>query len=186
MLRRQGAFAVAALLAATAACAGDGGGVGPDPIRPSFYTLELVDNNSLPRTMWSKLGGTISFKSATLMPYAVGRTIDKRLVNDRTGGGSSGGNTRDTTVARGQMMDIRIFLMENATGAVEVKDSTVVDVEVSDTSFIVRRPHPNPQLARVDTGYFVGNLLVVPTVLDYRISMDVPLTHALLNYAITR
>jgi hypothetical protein len=114
--------------------------------------------------------------------------VDQRLVNDRTGRGGRGGNTRDTTVARGQMMDIRVFQLVNSMSGTSSlsKDSTLVDVEVRDTLFIIKRPHPNPSLAYVDTGYFVGNDLIVPTLFDYREKWGVPLKPVTLIYNVTR
>lgn len=155
--------------AGIAACSSDGG-VGPDPIRPQFYQIELVDNGALPFKLFDlAFGGWVRIDSATLVPYAVGRTIDQRLINDRTGRGGSGGNTRDTTVARGQMMDIRVLSEMDASNSVVrvVRDSSVVDVAVKDTMFIVTRPHIDPTRVRVDTGYFLDDKLVVPTVANY-------------------
>jgi predicted small secreted protein len=188
MMRRSRALVtIAAILAATAACNNDGG-VGPDPIAPQFYDLEMIDNGSLPYLMFTDaFGGKVFVESATLVPYAVGRTVDSRLLNDRTGRGGSGGNTRDTTVARGQMMDIRIIRQTTAAGGVTyTKDSTLVDVQVQDTSFIISRPHPDPARVRVDTGYYVGSQLIVPTLLDYRPAFNMTPRMVFLNYTVTR
>lgn len=185
--RFRTASALLALLG-TSACGSDGPGVGPDPIAPQYYALETLDNGSLPSFLWSDpFGGTVYMQSATLVPYAVGRTVDQRLINDRTGRGGSGGSTRDTTVARGQMMDIRI-LKQVASGGAEVftRDSTLVDVQVRDTSFIITRPHPDPSRVRVDTGYFVGDQLIVPTMLDYRPAFNMEPRLIYLNYSVTR
>ena len=158
------------LLVSLAACSGDSG-VGPDPIRPQFYQVELVGESTVPARFFNvAFGGWVRLDSATLVPYAVGRTIDQRLINDRTGRGGSGGNTRDTTVARGQMMDIRILSeMSSADEVLSVtRDSTLVDVMVKDTMFIITRPHIDPARVRVDTGYFLGDWLLVPTVTNYQ------------------
>ena len=170
-----------------AGCNSDGG-AGPDPIAPQFYALQTIDNGSLPYLLATDaFGGKVFVESATLVPYAVGRTIDQRLVNDRTGRGGSGGNTRDTTVARGQMMDIRVLRNTTAAGDVILtKDSTLVDVQVRDTSFIISRPHPDPARVRVDTGYYIGSQLIVPTMLDYRTMFNMTPRMVFLNYTITR
>ncbi len=170
-----------------AGCGGGSGPVQPDPIIPQYYTLGMLDNGSLPYMLHQDaFGGKIYMVSARLIPYAVGRTIDKRLMNDRTGGGASGGNTRDTTVARGQFMDIRnLNLVAPDGGITPRRDSTLVDVMVRDTMFVISRPHPDPGRVRVDTGYFVGVKLIVPTVIDYRNALGMPLHPALLNYQIT-
>lgn len=187
MNRWLSVVATAAILAGSSACSSDGG-AGPDPIAPRFYALELIDNGSLPFLMWTdQFGGKVFMESATLVPYAVGRTVDQRLINDRTGGGSSGGNTRDTTVARGQMMDIRILRQVTSTGAVvQTRDSTIVDVQVRDTSFIISRPHPDPTRVRVDTGYYVGSQLIVRALLDYQLAFGMPPRRVFLNYTVTR
>jgi hypothetical protein len=150
------------------ACSG-GDGVGPDPLRPQYYQLQWFDGSSMPAVL--KVGlfnrDTTFLDSATLSPFAVGRTIDQRFFGDRTGRGTTGGNTRDTTVARGQFMERRtIKHVTHSLGTVTFeRDSLLVDVEVRDTVVIITRPHPNPVLVQVDTGYFLNNLLVLPTVL---------------------
>ncbi len=173
---------------AFAACGDGQSGVGPDPIVPQYYSLAMLDNQSLPFLLWRDgFGGTNQLQSATLIPYAVGRTIDRRLLNDRTGRGQSGGNARDTTVARGQMMDIRILRMVSSSGDVNLyRDSAMVDVEVKDTVVIVSRPHPDPSRVRVDTGYFQNDRLILATVLDYRAMGASATRPTLLNYNITR
>jgi hypothetical protein len=180
-------IASTALIATTSGCNSDGG-IGPDPISPQFYALEMIDNGSLPYLIFTdQFGGKVFVESATLVPYAVGRTVDSRLVNDRTGRGGTGGNTRDTTVARGQMMDIRILRQVTSQGTVvHTKDSSLVDVQVRDTSFIITRPHPDPARVRVDTGYYVGSQLIVPTLLDYRPTFNMTPRQVFLNYTVTR
>jgi hypothetical protein len=175
------------VLSVLAACSSDGG-IGPDAFRPQFYDLQFVDNTSLPAVLWTDaFGGRVEMQSATLVPYAVGRTIDQRLINDRTGRGSSGGNTRDTSVARGQMMDIRILRQVSSIGEVTfLRDSLLVDVEVRDTVFVVSRPHPDPARVRVDTGYFVDALLIIPTLLDYNPYQAHTPRNIVLSYRVTR
>ena len=57
-----------------AGCNSDGG-AGPDPIAPQFYALQTVDNGSLPYLIFTDaFGGKVFVQSATLIPYAVGRT----------------------------------------------------------------------------------------------------------------
>lgn len=129
---------------------------GPDPLRPQQYVIEMVNGNTAPAVVW----GGRTLDSAFLIPYAVGRPVDQRLVNDRTGRGGTGGDTRDTTVARGQFIDLRVI-----TG---IRDSSIVDVVVKDTVVIITRPHPDPSRVRVDTGAFVGNQLLLATIIDYR------------------
>jgi hypothetical protein len=168
--------------AAGAGCGGDGIG-GPDALRPQYYDLQFVNNGSLPALLFTlPFGGRVHLQSATLVPYAVGRTIDQRLINDRTGRGGTGGNTRDTSVARGQMIDLRILLETGDHDPVLRRDSTLVDVEVRDTVFIITRPHPDPARVRKDTGFFVDDLLVVPTLLDYSWGV----TQRVLSYKVTR
>lgn len=150
-----------------------------------------ADNGTLPVFLHrdSLLGGEVYLESATLVPYAVGRTIDQRLVNDRTGRGGTGGNTRDTTVARGQFMDIRILreIMNDGSGTVVfTKDSTIVDVEVRDTTFVLTRSRPVLARATEDTGHFVDGRLVIATDIDYRIRYGMPIRRMLLSYQITR
>ena len=142
-------------------CGSDVGGPGAQP--QSFYDLSLVDSGSLPFLTWQNFGVREFMVSARLSPLSAGRTTDERLVTDRTSSGTGSGNARDTTVARGQMMDVRFFESSPTVG--RTYDSTVVDVVRKDTVFLVTRPHPDPARTVVDTGYFVGNLLVIPTLL---------------------
>ena len=130
---------------------------GPDPFRQDRYRILFLNTNSVPVIIW----GGMRLDSAFLIPYGMGRTIDQRLTNDRTGRGGTGGNTRDTTIARGQFMDVRIFLGGG-------RDSTIVDMMVRDTVVIVTRPHPDPSRVRADTGWFADGRLNLPTLIDYR------------------
>ena len=181
------AFTLVCSLLTLAACNSDGG-AGPDPISPQYYALTSVDNGSLPSLLWEDaFGGRVLLESATLVPYAVGRTVDQRLINDRTGRGGSGGNTRDTTVLRGQMMDIRVvrFALHDGT-IVHERDSMIVDVEIRDTVFIITRPFPDPARVAHDTGAVLGRLLIVPTRIsraNYGSQAGYP---AVLQYTITR
>jgi hypothetical protein len=140
-----------------AACASERP-VGPDPFRPTRYLVERIGINKTPSPIW----GLRILDSAFLSPYAVGRPIDQRLLNDRTGRGQTGGNTRDTTIARGQFIDKRYISGE--------LDSTIVDVTIMDTVVIISRPHPDPTRVRADTGWFLDNKLVLPTTIDYRMN----------------
>lgn len=187
MNRLYKVIALSVMCGTLAGCGGGDGVTPPDPIIPQYYTLGMLDNGSIPYLLYSDpFGGTIYMASARLIPYAVGRTIDKRLMNDRTGGGASGGNSRDTTVARGQFMDIRNFNLVASSGVITpYRDSTLVDVMVMDTMFVITRPHPGASRSRVDTGYFVGESLIIPTILDYQVTLNMPLRAALLNYKIT-
>ena len=168
-----------------------GDGTGPDPLRPQYYQLDLFDGGSLPVVLIRGLDPRdhSDLDSATLSPFAVGRTIDQRFFGDRTGRGNTGGNTRDKTVARGQFMVRRVIKHTTFTlGTVTVeRDSLVVDLEVRDTVVIIKRPHPDPARVQVDTGYFLGNLLVVPTVLRTLLGQPlIPARPAVLTYRIER
>jgi hypothetical protein len=154
---------------------------GPEPLAPQYYNLTSVSDRALPTPY---AGATLI--SGKLVPYAVGRPLDQRLVNDRTGRGSTGGNTRDTTVLRGQMMDIRVVRFALADGTiVHERDSMIVDVEIRDTVFIITRPFPDPSRTAHDTGAVLGRLLIVPTHIrrPFLGSMGYP---AVLQYDITR
>lgn len=133
--------------------------VGPNTSRSTHYLAERLGNSGVPTLIW----GGYRLDSAMLIPYALGRPFDQRLVNDRTGRGGTGGNTRDTAVSRGQFIDMRII-----SGS---RDSTVVDVEMQDTVVIVTRPHPDPSRVRVDTGWFLGDRLYLPTIIDYMVKL---------------
>ena len=187
--RHRKFIALLAVATTVVVACGDAGGVGPDPFRPQFYRLQFIDNQSLPFLL---IQGFIpedhtDIDSAFLIPFAVGRTLDQRLLNDRTGRGPSGGNTRDTTVARGQFMDIRILkhVTLNRPDSYQ-RDSLLVDVEVRDTTVILRR-HINPAVTETDTGFFVGDLLVVPTVIRYALGQIIPSPkQVILSYKVTR
>jgi hypothetical protein len=178
----------------SSACNGGGETAGPDPIPPRQFNLQMMDNGSLPAFLWQdpELGGQWHLESAALIPFAIGRTLDQRLINDRTGRGTSGGNTRDTTVARGQFMDIRTLrqVVRDSEGVpIDVvfrKDSTLVDVEVRDTTLVIRRSAPNKTLSAIDTGYFVGDKLVMFTTLDYLAAFRIPRRTILLTYQLSR
>ena len=164
---------------------------GPDPIPPRLFNLALVDNASLPHFLWREpiFGGEWYLEAARLVPYAVGRTIDQRLVNDRTGRGGTGGNTRDTTVARGQFMDIRTIreFVNDGSGRIVLSiDSTLVDAEVRDTVLIITRVQPNKTISAVDTGHFIGDQLVLKTTIDYRTKYGMPLMSKILTYQLSR
>ena len=185
-------IAVTAVFACTACKSGDS--AGPDPIPPRQFMLHSVDNGTLPAFLWEDpfFGGEYHLESASLVPYAIGRTIDQRLVNDRTGRGGTGGNTRDTTVARGQFMDIRILrlVVKGENGQVADiqfrRDSTLVDVEVRDTTVVITRVHPNKTISAIDSGYFVDNELVLPTTLDYLATTGMPRRTIILRYQLSR
>lgn len=168
------------LVIVCAACAKDA--AGPEPFKPQYYKLTAVDDRTIPLVIFGD-----SLVGATLVPYAVGRPLDQRLVNDRTGRGETGGNTRDTTVLRGQMMDIRQFKRPlNDSVTVYPRDSTIVDVEIRDTVFIITRPHPDPARTQVDTGAVLGRLLIVPTTINDRWNSGQQTRPAVLHYEITR
>ena len=88
--------------------------------------------------------------------------------------------------APGKMRDVREIRETYAGGFSLSRDSSIVDVEVSGTRYIITRPHPNPSLVRVDTGNFENGLLIVPTNLDYRAQMGVPLKRVELKYTIAQ
>jgi hypothetical protein len=143
-------------IAFLAACNADSS-AGPDPLRPQHYMVERLGEGVIPTVIWDRR----ILDSAFLIPVAVGRTIDQRLVNDRTDRGGTGGNTRDTTVARGQFHDVRVLRGGE-------RDSTIVDVMIRDTVVVITRPHPDPTRVRSDTGWYAGGRLVLPTIIDYR------------------
>ena len=66
-----------------------------------------------------------------------------------------------------------------------VGDSAIVDVEMRDTVVIIRRA-VNPLTARVDTGYFVNDMMVVPTAISAVIGQVYGMRPAVLAYGITR
>ena len=190
--------AVRAFIAVTAvfACTGckSSDSAGPDPIPPRQFVLQSVDNGSLPAYLWEDpvFHGEYHLESASLVPFAIGRTIDQRLVNDRTGRGGTGGNTRDTTVARGQFMDIRILRLVvkdevgNVADIVFRRDSTLVDVEVRDTTLVITRVQPNKTITAIDTGHFIDDKLVLRTTLDYLATVGMPRRQIILTYQLSR
>jgi hypothetical protein len=152
------------MLLALIACDGAGAG-GPEPYKPQHYALTAIDERALPQRYIKQMDHRII--GGLLAPYAVGRTIDQRLVNDRGGRGSTGGNSRDTTVLRGQFLDIRTLEHESAPGVfVRFSDSLIVDAVIVDTTLILTRPHPDPSRTTVDTGYFSGGFLILSTEID--------------------
>jgi hypothetical protein len=156
---------LAGALATAAACGGSGDPVVPVPRPQPFYTLLRVDNLSLPYRTWENFGVREFLVEARLSPLSTGRGVDERLVGGRNDGSTGGGGgTRDTTVAVGQMSDVRLY--NTSRDATLYRDSTVVDVVLKDTVFIITRSSPVPGRARVDTGYLVNDMLVVPTLND--------------------
>lgn len=148
---------ISALLVACTAISACGDSSTEPAAQNSSFQLELVDNSGLPAPLWSKLGGQILMNSATLQPHAPGK-----------------------------MRDVRVFRENYAGGFSLSRDSSIVDVEISGTRYIIRRPHPNASLARVDTGNFANGLLIVPTTLDYRAQMGVDLRRVELKYIVAR
>ncbi|MCC6244297.1 MAG: hypothetical protein IT353_15760 [Gemmatimonadaceae bacterium] len=120
----------------------------------------MVDGRTLPFEY--RLPGALVptyILSAKLVPLDLGRTTDTRIFDDRSGGGGSGGNGRDTTVSTGRMSDIRVFSL-SPSGSAPQSDSVAVDVvRIGDTLFITR-PHPDPARNRTDTAFYASGVLV--------------------------
>jgi hypothetical protein len=123
----------------------------------SSFELQIVDNSALPALLWNKLGGQVLMNSATLQPHGPGTMRDVRVIRENYPGG---------------------FALS--------RDSTIVEVQVSGARYIIRRPHPNPSLVRVDTGMLENGLLVLPTTLDYRAQMGVDLKRVELKYTVAQ
>ena len=66
------------------------------------------------------------------------------------------------------------------------RDSAVVDFEVRDTVVIVSRPHPDRTRVQSDTGYFLGNLLVVPSVMRSLLGQPYGPRPVVLTYRVVR
>lgn len=151
--------AAAALLGLASACRGTADPFGPDPAFSTYFALSMVDGAPPPAV--ARVPGMLVplvISEARLVPLDVGRTTDRRLVDDRTGNGAIGGNARDTTVSTGRMADIRVF----GSGATRQVDSAVVEVVRQGDRMFITRPHPNPGLALTDTCLYENGVLVRP------------------------
>lgn len=83
-------------------------------------------------------------------------------------------------------MDVRVIEFRNAQGSTFTRDSSVVEVTVQGDMFIIKRPHPNPNFAYADTGYFIGNTLHLTATLDYRVRWGTPLRSVNFAYRIAQ
>lgn len=127
----------------------------PTPQSTDSFSLTRVDNIALPALLWPRLGGSIQLEGATLKPKEAGK-----------------------------MMDVRVFREVFPGGFQLTRDSTVVNVEVQGSRWIIHRPHPNPSLAYTDTGTVSEGVLTVPTTLDYRATKGVDLKRVQLVYTV--
>ncbi len=154
-----GVLASAGVLAIMAGCGASPTG-GPDPAVSTFFKATMVEGGPLPFQF--RLPGDLAFTyltDARLVPLDLGRTTDVRIFDDRGGSGSSGGNSRDTTVSTGRMADIRHFAASPGGQFTQV-DSVAVDVvRVGDILYITR-PHPDPARNRTDTAQYFSGVLV--------------------------
>lgn len=151
--RRRHASRLSLLLVSSVVIAGCSDSPTAAPGDNASFELQLVDNGGLPALLFTKLGGQIHLTEATLEPHEAGK-----------------------------MREVRVLRESSASGDTFVRDSSIVDVQVSGNRYIFTRPHPNPALVRVDTGRVEGELLIVPTTLDYRVSMGVALKRVDLKY----
>lgn len=151
----------------TSAIAGGCGGaipLGPDALKPETFDLAYVRGEVLPALAYTvDFGGKVYIKSAQLKSIEPGRSTDPRIADDRSGNGGTGGSTRDSTTVSARMADVRIFEERSSSGAVVGinVDSSTVTVERRGDVVLVRRAHPDPARAFVDTGRFENGRLVI-------------------------
>ena len=148
-------LAVGLVAASQLLIAGCNDSTAPAPTATDSFQLTAVDNAALPAPLWSVLGGSIQLNSATLKPKEPGK-----------------------------LMDVREFLEVFPGGTQTSRDSTVVELEISGSQWIIHRPHPNPALAHTDTGTVSNGLLTLPTTLDYRATRGVSLKRVTLLYRV--
>lgn len=149
-------------------------GVGAGALPAYAYTLPL--------------GGTVWLKSAELKSVEPGRSIDPRLFEDRSGGNGSGGGGRDSTTASARMADVRVF--EERSGGANTpivqtrRDSSGVIVERHGDLLLIKREHPDPLRAVVDTGEYSAGYMVV-TVREWeRFSSTAPMLRLRFSYVV--
>lgn len=158
---RPAIVGIVALLAMNG-CGGDPP-VGPDALRPEILLLAKINDAPLPVKAYDTgFGGSVWVAGARLEPAEVGRTIDPRIFEDRSGNGQSGGSTRDSTTAAAKMLDVREFEERQGTQVVTRRtDTSPVTVERRGDLILITREHPDPARTIVDTGYFVGGTIQV-------------------------
>lgn len=152
----------AAAVLAASSCGG-GAPVGPDALRPEILLLYQVNGAPLPVKAYDlAFGGSVWVSGARLEPAEAGRGIDPRIFEDRSGNGSSGGSTRDSTTAAARMLDVRDFEERAGTTVVNRRtDTSPVTVERRGDLILITREHPDPTRTTVDTGFFVGGSIQV-------------------------
>ena len=141
--------------------------VAPDALRPESFELSLVDGQSLSVPAYPlSVGGWVWIKSARLKSIVTGRNIDPRIFDDRSGNGTTGGSSRDSTTASALVADIREF--EERTG--KSTNSSIVGMHTDTSSatierrgdlLIIIRDGPIARLVMVDTGRFIDGKLVI-------------------------
>ncbi|MEP6778793.1 MAG: hypothetical protein ABJC26_02810 [Gemmatimonadaceae bacterium] len=176
-----------AILAAS--CAGTPTG-GPDALPPESFELSLVNSQTPPYKAYNlALAGSVWIRSARIKSIVAGRTIDPRIFDDRSGNGTSGGNSRDSTTAAAEVSDIREF-DEHAGSTIS---STIVGTHTDTSSatierrgdlLIITRSAPIPSRVVVDTAQFIDGKLVV-TVHEWE-RFGVNVTNTQFIYAITK
>jgi hypothetical protein len=131
-------------------------GTEPTVTENASFELTGIDNASLPVQLFTIFVGTVHMESATLKPAEPGK-----------------------------MRDVRVLKQAYSGGSTLTRDSTIVEVKIEGSRFIVHRPHPNPALAYTDTGSLTNGTLILPTTLDYRAQLGgVPLKNVQLIYRV--
>lgn len=135
----------------------------PDALRPEALELIGVAGNPLPYLVSRSLGGSTWIRSASLKSIEPARAVDPRLLQDRSGSGSSSGASRDSAALTARMADVRVF-EERDLGNKVINlrtDSSGVIVERRGDLLFITREHPDPARTVVDTGRFSAGYMVV-------------------------
>ena len=140
---------------------------GPDALPPESFELSLVNSQSTPFKAYDlTLGGSVWIRAGRLKSIVAGRSIDPRIFDDRSGNGTSGGSSRDSTTAAALVADIREFDEHSGSTAASPivgthTDTSSATIERRGDLLIITRDAPVAARVVVDTARFVDGKLVV-------------------------
>ncbi|MEP6778792.1 MAG: hypothetical protein ABJC26_02805 [Gemmatimonadaceae bacterium] len=155
-------LATTAFVAVCVSSCGAGAPVGPDALPPESFELSLVDGQTLPAIAYhTSTGIPIWIASGRIKATVAGRTIDPRIFENRSGQGTSGGSSRDSTTAAAIVSDIRVFYEGDRSGTTGTHtDTSNATIERRGDLLIITRDGPIPRLIMTDTAQIIDGKLV--------------------------
>ena len=155
-LRSMALLAATAFVAVCMSSCGAGVPVGPDALQPESFELSLVEGQTLPVIAYhTSTGIPIWIASGRIKATVAGRTIEPRSFENRSGQGTSGGSSRDSTTAAAIVSDIRGFHEGDRSGTIGTHtDTSTATIERRGDLLIITRDGPIPRLIAIDTAQF--------------------------------